>query len=406
MTAVPDKESGVTPPRRRRSPEEAERPERTERPPRRRTGAPAPRGRRRRACQRVGLSWPCPASASRAAPATLWVPAPEGADRRGRSRRPPMPPATTSSQDEDGRRRRRRRGGRGRGRGGRGRRRDQRRGRGGGRAETPRSSTPTRFRRCRSIPVSARSGTARSACPPSVVARRSRAHLPSSPMSPSRTSLTASPRCRSTCRRAPPAGLANAAVVAAAAELSLRDRPGALRRLDRGPAFSRGPGRDAAPVEVDPPVLVVLPSTPWTRSSRRLAAIHGARSHLRCRNCSAPRSRAGRRPADRSARVATHPDASRLKPDAGRSAGRAEEAAKPKRSHAPPQRPRQRHRRRRGRIRPSPRSRPRQAQRHAPPAAAASAAERRRRSSRSSPRRPSPSARPRRRSSAAEAPEA
>ena len=70
---------------------------------------------------------------------------------------------TSSSQDEDGRRRRRRRGGRGRGAAvaPKGR---QRRGAGRPRSR-PRSTSPTRSPRCLSIRASARSGTARSACP-------------------------------------------------------------------------------------------------------------------------------------------------------------------------------------------------------------------------------------------------
>ena len=75
MTAVPDKESGVTPRRRRREGEE--RPERPSGPTRRRGSQAAipSDGRGSRAGRRAprAASWPCPASGSRVAPARSWT---------------------------------------------------------------------------------------------------------------------------------------------------------------------------------------------------------------------------------------------------------------------------------------------------------------------------------------------
>jgi uncharacterized LabA/DUF88 family protein len=116
MTEVPDKESGVTPRRRRRDGDE--RPERPERTPRRRAGTPAPAVDDERPVLGGLVALPGEKLSRGVGPADM----------------PPvdMPSAVAAGamaeddgefeglQSEDGRRRRRRRGGRGRGRGGRG----------------------------------------------------------------------------------------------------------------------------------------------------------------------------------------------------------------------------------------------------------------------------------------------
>jgi uncharacterized LabA/DUF88 family protein len=121
MTAVPDKESGVTPRRRRGSDERTERIERTERPSRRTSAAASSidSDADRRAGQGL-VVLPGERLSRGAADAPVpTVDATETDAGEGEAVEMPLGAAEDEQPSEDGRRRRRRRGGRGRGRGGR-----------------------------------------------------------------------------------------------------------------------------------------------------------------------------------------------------------------------------------------------------------------------------------------------
>ena len=174
MTEVPDKESGVKPRRRRRSDadDKSERSPRSARTPRRRSGRKT-EAEEPEKIETAGTPWPTGRSSGTRGPAwreaLAWC-----RDRRGPEPSPKRQLAAESTdeaagEEGTGRRRRRRRGGRGRGRGGRGAESaDEQRQRGPAQTTTPspHQHSRTRSRPCRSIPASARCGTARSVSPP------------------------------------------------------------------------------------------------------------------------------------------------------------------------------------------------------------------------------------------------
>ena len=303
MTEVPDKESGVTPRRRRRD------------------GEDRPSGRADRAvgpavavlrslrasttsdpCRRA--SWPCPVRSSRAA--------------SGAPRRPTTPAGGSQQVDgesdvdalpmEDGRRRRRRRGGRGRGRAARPEG-DEARGRRAGRAT--RRTSPTRCPPCPSTPsfgsVWDRQIGVPTERPAAGLDRRGETPPDDELPEPDVPEYLLAER-RQQDRRPGPRwpGRAGAGAID-------RRSTGSAMGSARRSGFARGGARGSQGLGTRRRLVGPRP-TPWRRSSRHPGAIHGARSHRRSRSSCAPSWRAGRRPAAKPAgpgRRGGRPDAAR-----------------------------------------------------------------------------------------------